>query len=99
MRGTRGPGERRSGPGIPRRCRRLPGDWPGSRFTLLAKDEYDALAGADALVLITEWNQLRTLDLERVKSLMKSHNFFDLRNVYKRAEAEGKGFRYFGVGR
>ncbi len=64
-----------------------------------AKDEYDALAGTDALVLVTEWNQLRTLDLERVKSLMQAYNFFDLRNVYKRAEVEGMGFRYFGVGR
>ena len=64
-----------------------------------AADEYDALKGADALVLVTEWNQLRTLDLDRVKALMRAHAFFDLRNVYKRAEVEGKGFRYFGVGR
>jgi UDPglucose 6-dehydrogenase len=64
-----------------------------------AQDEYDAIAGADALVLVTEWNQLRTLDMERVKSLMKSHNFFDLRNVYKRADMEAAGFRYFAVGR
>jgi len=64
-----------------------------------AADEYDALKGADALVLVTEWNQLRTLDLDRVKALMRGRAFFDLRNVYKRAEVEGKGFRYFGVGR
>ena len=63
------------------------------------KDEYEALEGADALVLVTEWNQLRTLDLERAKGLMKAPNFFDLRNVYKRSEAESRGFRYFGVGR
>ncbi|HOX31150.1 MAG TPA: UDP-glucose/GDP-mannose dehydrogenase family protein [Spirochaetales bacterium] len=64
-----------------------------------AKDEYDAIGGSDALVLVTEWNQLRTLDLERVMSLLKSPNFFDLRNVYKRDELEARGFRYFAVGR
>jgi UDPglucose 6-dehydrogenase len=64
-----------------------------------AADEYDAIAGSDALVLVTEWNQLRNLDLGKVKSLMKAHNFFDLRNVYGRAEVEARGFRYFGVGR
>jgi UDPglucose 6-dehydrogenase len=63
-----------------------------------ARDEYDAIAGSDALVLATEWNQLRTLDMEKVKSLMKAHNFFDLRNVYKRADMEEAGFRYFAVG-
>ncbi len=65
---------------------------------VFAHDEYDALAGSDALVLVTEWNQLRTLDLARVKSLLRSPVFFDLRNVYKRSELEGKGFRYYGVG-
>lgn len=64
-----------------------------------AKDEYDALAGADALVLVTEWNQFRNLDLERAAALMRGRHFFDLRNVYKRADAEAKGFRYYGVGR
>lgn len=66
---------------------------------VFAKDEYDALAGADALVLVTEWNQFRNLDLERAAGLMKGRHFFDLRNVYKRAEVEAKGFVYFGVGR
>ena len=63
-----------------------------------ASDEYDALSGADALVLMTEWNQFRNLDLDRVKGLLKSPNFFDLRNVYKRSDLEERGFRYFGVG-
>ena len=66
---------------------------------LFAKDEYDALDGADALVLMTEWNQFRNLDLERVKTLLKVPVFFDLRNVYKREDVESKGFRYFAVGR
>ncbi len=63
-----------------------------------ASDEYDAIAGADALVIVTEWNQFRNLDLDRVKSLLKSPVLFDLRNIYRRHEVEEKGFRYFGVG-
>lgn len=64
-----------------------------------AADEYDALAGADALVLLTEWNQFRNLDLDRVKRLLRGPAFFDLRNVYKREEVEAKGFSYFAVGK
>lgn len=63
-----------------------------------ASDEYDAIKGADALVIVTEWNQLRNLDLDRVKSLLKTPSFFDLRNIYKRQDVEAHGFRYFGVG-
>ncbi|HCM25991.1 MAG TPA: UDP-glucose 6-dehydrogenase [Treponema sp.] len=66
---------------------------------LFANDEYDALDGADALVLMTEWNQFRNLDLDRVKTLLKAPNFFDLRNVYKREELETEGFAYFAVGK
>ncbi len=62
------------------------------------KDEYDAIQNADALVLITEWNQFRNLDLDRVKKLLRASYFFDLRNVYKRHEIEARGFTYFGVG-
>jgi len=66
---------------------------------LFARDEYDALEGADALAIVTEWNQFRNLDLDRVKGLMKSPFFFDLRNIYKQQDVEAKGFTYFGVGR
>jgi UDPglucose 6-dehydrogenase len=66
--------------------------------TCFAKDEYDAVAGSDALVIITEWNEVRNLDLNRVKALMKSHFFFDLRNIYKRKDIETKGLQYVGVG-
>jgi UDPglucose 6-dehydrogenase len=62
------------------------------------EDEYAAIKGADALVIITEWNQYRNLDIDRVKTLMARLFFFDLRNVYKRQELEAKGFSYFGVG-
>ena len=65
---------------------------------VLARDEYDAILGADALVILTEWNQFRTLDLGRVKKLLNGTGFFDLRNIYVRHEVEAAGFRYFGVG-
>jgi UDPglucose 6-dehydrogenase len=65
---------------------------------VMAKDEYDALTGADAVAILTEWNQFRTLDLDRVKRLLKGPCFFDLRNIYPRQEVEAKGLRYFGVG-
>jgi UDPglucose 6-dehydrogenase len=66
---------------------------------LFATDEYDAIAGADALVLLTEWNQLRNLELDKVKTLLKGDAFFDLRNIYKRHKVEATGLRYFGVGK
>ncbi|MFP4662300.1 MAG: UDP-glucose dehydrogenase family protein, partial [Halanaerobiales bacterium] len=61
-------------------------------------NEYDALKGVDSLVLITEWNQFRRLDLMKVKELMKGKYFFDLRNVYDREEIEEIGLEYIGVG-
>ncbi|MDR3343950.1 MAG: UDP-glucose/GDP-mannose dehydrogenase family protein [Treponema sp.] len=61
-------------------------------------DEYAAIDGADALVVMTEWNQYRNLDLERVKRLLTRPIFFDLRNVYKRKDMKQKGFDYFAVG-
>ncbi|MDR1229813.1 MAG: UDP-glucose/GDP-mannose dehydrogenase family protein [Spirochaetaceae bacterium] len=64
-----------------------------------AKNEYDIFDKADAFVLLTEWNQAGNLDLEKIKNLMKAPVFFDLRNMYKRAEAEAAGFQYFSVGR
>jgi UDPglucose 6-dehydrogenase len=64
-----------------------------------AKDPYDAVRGADALVIVTEWNQFRNLDLNRIKKLMKDQCFFDLRNIYEPHKMRAKGFRYFSVGR
>ena len=63
-----------------------------------ACDEYDAMKGADALVILTEWNQFRNLDLDTVKKLLKAPVIFDLRNIYRRFEVQEKGLRYFGVG-
>lgn len=64
-----------------------------------ATDEYDAIDGADALVIITEWNQFRALDMEKVKSLLKSPKIADLRNIYEPKDMREMGFEYVGVGR
>ncbi|MEW6374362.1 MAG: UDP-glucose/GDP-mannose dehydrogenase family protein [Thermodesulfobacteriota bacterium] len=63
------------------------------------KDAYDVAKGADALVLVTEWNQFRRLDLDRIKKLLKNPIFIDLRNVYDPDQMRRLGFNYCGVGR
>jgi len=63
------------------------------------KDAYDVARGADALVLVTEWNQFRRLDLQRIKELLKNPVFVDLRNVYDPNQMKQLGFHYCGVGR
>jgi UDPglucose 6-dehydrogenase len=63
------------------------------------KDAYTALAGADAVVILTEWNEFRALDLRRVKALLKSPVMIDLRNIYRPAQMAAAGFHYFSVGR
>ena len=60
--------------------------------------EYDALDGADALVIVTEWNEFRNPDFERMKKLMKSRVIFDGRNIYRLETMRREGFTYFGVG-
>ncbi|MCK4839878.1 MAG: UDP-glucose/GDP-mannose dehydrogenase family protein [Desulfobulbaceae bacterium] len=67
-------------------------------FTYVA-NSYEAATGADALVLMTEWNQYRALDLDRIKAAMKTPVFIDLRNVYDPVKMKEAGFQYFGVGR
>jgi UDPglucose 6-dehydrogenase len=69
---------------------------PGVRW---AEDAYDAATGADAVVLLTEWNQFRALDLSRLRSVMAGDAFVDLRNVYDPEDAARAGFRFKGVGR
>jgi len=64
-----------------------------------ASDEYDAIDGADALVIITEWNQFRALDMEKVKRLLKTPKIADLRNIYEPSDMRELGFEYIGVGR
>ena len=64
-----------------------------------AADPYACMDGADAMVILTEWDQFRALDLDRVKSSLKSPVVVDLRNIYRPADMAEQGFRYFGVGR
>lgn len=59
----------------------------------------DAVAGADGIVLITEWNQYRGLNLEHIKTLMRGNVFVDLRNVYEKELMARSGFEYYCVGR
>jgi UDPglucose 6-dehydrogenase len=60
---------------------------------------YEAVEGADAVVIITEWDQFRALDLDRMKLLMKSPTVIDLRNIYRPEDMRARGFRYTSVGR
>lgn len=64
-----------------------------------ADDVYSAVEGADALVLATDWNQFRKLDLDRLERTMKSKTFVDLRNLYEPKEMRRLGWNYVGVGR
>jgi len=64
-----------------------------------AADEYDAIKDADALVIVTEWNQFRALDMEKVKSLLRQPKIADLRNIYEPDDMRSLGFEYVGVGR
>lgn len=63
------------------------------------EDMYDVCVDADAVVLLTEWNVYRGLDLTRVKRLMRGEVFVDLRNVYERDTVQSHGFEYYSVGR
>lgn len=65
----------------------------------LEKNAYAAAAGADALVLVTEWHELRDPDLARLKGLMRTHVLVDGRNVWPGDEARAAGFTYYGIGR
>jgi UDPglucose 6-dehydrogenase len=60
---------------------------------------YEALEGADCAVIITEWDEFRALDLERVKEVMRRPLMVDLRNIYKPEELRPRGFTYLSVGR
>ncbi|QNP44767.1 UDP-glucose/GDP-mannose dehydrogenase family protein [Sphingomonas sediminicola] len=69
---------------------------PGAEF---AKDAYGAAKDADALVVVTEWDEFRGLDLDRFAKSMRGKLIVDLRNVYNRADAEEAGLSYIGLGR
>lgn len=63
------------------------------------KDPYEVCSGADAVVLMTEWNEYKNIDLSKVKSIMKKPVFVDLRNVFHPGEMQKAGFDYFSIGR
>lgn len=63
------------------------------------EETYQTVEGCDALVFMTEWNQFRSLDLEKIKSLMKAPLVFDLRNIYNPGKMKKLGFDYYSVGR
>jgi UDPglucose 6-dehydrogenase len=65
----------------------------------MCDDAYQALDGADGVVILTEWNEFRALDLDRAKKLLKRPLMVDLRNIYKAQEMEEEGFAYYSVGR
>jgi UDPglucose 6-dehydrogenase len=60
---------------------------------------YSCAGGADALVIVTEWEQFRALDLDRLKQEMAGPVIIDLRNIYRADEVIAKGFRYESIGR
>lgn len=75
-------------------ARELLGDGP-----VWCRDPYDAVDGADAVAIVTEWNQFRALRLDRLKRLMRTPVMVDMRNVYDPEDLRAEGFVYFGIGR
>jgi UDPglucose 6-dehydrogenase len=64
-----------------------------------ATDPYSCIAGADAMLILTEWDQFRALDLDRVKAVLRNPVIVDLRNIYKPTDLAAKGLTYISVGR
>jgi UDPglucose 6-dehydrogenase len=65
----------------------------------LCANAYETCEGADAVAIVTEWNEFRRLDLERIKGLVRSPVFIDMRNIYAPERLTALGFRYLGIGR
>lgn len=77
----------------------VPADWFASGKLRLVEEQYDALRGATALLLVTEWRQFRNPDLTRARELMAHPVVFDGRNQYDPTLLREQGFEYFGIGR
>ena len=73
--------------------------YPGRADLSLAKNAEEALQGADALVVVTEWRVFRSPDFQRIRSLLKEPLIFDGRNLYDPRQLQAKGFLYYGIGR
>ena len=65
----------------------------------LCEKSYDALVGADALAIVTEWNEFREPDFAKMRSMMRSPVIFDGRNIYSPEHMRALGFTYFSIGR
>jgi UDPglucose 6-dehydrogenase len=70
----------------------------GNRVTLVSKS-YQALAGADALAVVTEWNEFREPDFAKMRKLMSTPVIFDGRNIYSKEQMRAHGFTYYSIGR
>ena len=66
---------------------------------VFCEDEYEAARGSDALVIVTEWNQFRGIDFDRLKSVMRALNIIDTRNIYEPRDVRDAGFIYVSMGR
>jgi UDPglucose 6-dehydrogenase len=66
---------------------------------MLCLTDYDTLPGADALILVTEWNEFREPDFDKIKSLLKQPLIFDGRNLYDMEVTKERGFQYYSIGR
>jgi UDPglucose 6-dehydrogenase len=71
----------------------------GNHLVRIMKDQYSALEGADALAILTDWNQFRNPDFDKIKKELKAPIIFDGRNLYSASLLAGQGFAYFGIGR
>jgi UDPglucose 6-dehydrogenase len=71
----------------------------GDERLFYCSDAYEVAKGADALVFLTEWNEFRNLDLQRIKSLLLGPIIIDLRNIYEPETMAELGFTYIGIGR
>ena len=80
-------------------ARELPEAWQKDGWLVLAKDQYQALENADALILVTEWKAFRRPDFNRISMLLKEKIIFDGRNQYDPEELGEYGFEYHGIGR
>ena len=71
----------------------------GDEGITYCENSYEAVTGADVMVVVTEWNQFRLLNLKKCKGLLKSPNLVDLRNVYEPDAVRALGYTYTSIGR
>jgi len=71
----------------------------GNPLVEITEKQYDALQGADALAVVTDWNQFRNPDFKRIKTELKGPVIFDGRNLYSPTLMAAQGFTYFSIGR